>query len=182
MNVLLLYASTHGHTARIAGRIAEAVRGADIEVDVRDAKRDAPAELSQYDGVVVGASLHGAHHQHEIVDWVKDHLEPLEDRQTAFFSVSLTAAEDTEEAREATRKCIEDFEAETGWRPGRTVAVAGALQYREYDVFTRTLIRLMMKRGGHPTDTSHDHDYTDWDAVDRFGREFAEALAEPRAR
>jgi menaquinone-dependent protoporphyrinogen IX oxidase len=26
-----------------------------------------------------------------------------------------------------------------------------------------------MRRGGHPTDTSQDYDYTDWEAVERFG-------------
>ena len=32
---------------------------------------------------------------------------------------------------------------------------------------------------GHdqPTDVSHDHDYTDWDAVERFGRDFAAQVA-----
>ena len=33
-------------------------------------------------------------------------------------------------------------------------------------------MRLLMKRDGHPTDTSRDYDYTDWDAVERLGREF----------
>jgi menaquinone-dependent protoporphyrinogen oxidase len=102
----------------------------------------------------------------------------LADHPSAFFSVSLTAADDTDEAREATQRCIDDFLAETGWTPARSVAIAGALQYREYSVFTRTLVRLMMRRGGHPTDTSHDYDYTDWDAVERFGREFATLVAQ----
>ena len=35
---------------------------------------------------------------------------------------------------------------------------------------------LLMKKTGDPTDTSHDHDYTDWDAVEQLGRELA-ALA-----
>ena len=52
--------------------------------------------------------------------------------------------------------------------------IAGALQYREYDVFTRTLMRLKMRSGGHPTDPSHDHEYTDWDSVERFGHACAE--------
>lgn len=34
-------------------------------------------------------------------------------------------------------------------------------------------MRLMMRRMGHPADASHDYDYTDWDVVDRFGREVA---------
>jgi menaquinone-dependent protoporphyrinogen oxidase len=173
-SVLLLYASTHGHTAKIAARIAGVLRAEGMEVDLRDVKDPGDLEQAHYDGVIVGASLRANHHQREMVDWVKEHRAWLEDRASAFFSVSLTAAEDTEEARAATRKCIDDFLDETGWRPGQSVAMAGALQYREYDVFTRVLMRLMMRHVGHPApDTSHDYDYTDWDAVERFGREFA---------
>ena len=65
--------------------------------------------------------------------------------------------------------------------PARTARIAGALQYREYDAFTRQLMRLLMKRMGHPTDTSQDYDYTDWEAVDRLGRETA-ALARGAVR
>jgi menaquinone-dependent protoporphyrinogen oxidase len=77
-------------------------------------------------------------------------------------------------------RCIDDFLAETEWRPERSVAIAGALQYREYNVFTRTLMRLMMRRGCHPTDTSQDYVYTDWEAVEHFGREFATLVAQTR--
>jgi menaquinone-dependent protoporphyrinogen oxidase len=172
--VLLLYASTHGHTAKIAARIAEGLRAGGVQqVDVRDAVEAGPIDPASYDAIVAGGSLHGGHHQEELVEWVKAHGAALAERPSAFFSVSLTAADDSREAREATQRCIDEFLAETEWRPERSVAVAGALQYREYNVFTRTLMRLMMRRGGHPTDTSRDYDYTDWDAVERFGREFA---------
>ncbi|MEY2513651.1 MAG: menaquinone-dependent protoporphyrinogen oxidase, partial [bacterium] len=86
---------------------------------------------------------------------------------------SLSAAEDTDEALAATQRCIDAFVEETGWKPERTERVAGALQYREYDLFTRQLMRLLMRKMGHPTDASHDYDYTDWDAVDRLGRDIA---------
>jgi menaquinone-dependent protoporphyrinogen oxidase len=174
--VLVLYASTHGHTAKIARRVAEAVREAGLEPDLREARAASGVSPDGYAGVIVGASIHGGHHQREVVDWAKRHAAALSAMPTAFFSVCLVAAEDNEESRAATRKFIDDFAEETGWTPGTTTTFAGALQYREYDHFTRTLIRLMMKRGGHPTDTSHDYDYTDWDAVERFGREFAGRL------
>jgi menaquinone-dependent protoporphyrinogen IX oxidase len=54
----------------------------------------------------------------------------------------------------------------------------GAAVPRVQRLHARTLVRLMMRRGGHPTDTSHDYDYTDWDAVERFGREFATLVAQ----
>ena len=106
----------------------------------------------------------------------KQRRDALNGMPSAFFSVSLAAAEDDDESRAVTRKFVADFVEETGWNPSTTTTFAGALQYREYDFFTRTLIRLMMKRGGHPTDTSRDYDYTDWDAVDRFGRDFARTV------
>jgi len=175
--VLLLYATTHGHTAKIAARIADALRGGGLEVDLRDVKDTGDADPAGHKGVIVGASVHAGHHQRKMVDWVKNHRAGLEVVPSAFFSVSLTAAEDADEAREATQGCIDVFLEDTGWTPERSVPLAGALQYREYDVFTRVLMRLKMRGDGHPTDASHDYDYTDWDAVDRFGREFAALVA-----
>jgi menaquinone-dependent protoporphyrinogen oxidase len=47
----------------------------------------------------------------------------------------------------------------------------------KYGFVTRTL----MRRGGHPTDTGRDYDYTDWDEVERFGGELASMMAKARA-
>jgi menaquinone-dependent protoporphyrinogen oxidase len=56
------------------------------------------------------------------------------------------------------------------------VSFAGALQYREYDFVTRLVMRVLMRRGDHPTDVTEDYDYTDWDDVERFGRAYAALL------
>lgn len=175
-DALVVYASTHGHTAKFADRIARSMRAQGLEVDLRDVAT-AGVQLGRYDVVVVGASLHKERHQRAIADWVRTRREALEQRPSLFFSVSLSAAEDSDEARVATQHCIDRFCAETGWTPGRTEPIAGCLQYREYDVFTRQLMRLLMRKMGHPTDASRDYDYTDWDAVDQLGRDVAELAA-----
>ena len=174
--ILVLYASTHGHTGKIATRIAEAIGPA---ADLRSA--DEAKELApwQYDAVVVGASVHAGHHQRPVLDWLTAHSSALSSMPSAFFSVCLTAADETDEARETSQRYIDEALVETGWSPRITRSFAGALQYREYDLFTRLLVKLMMKRGGHSTDTSRDHDFTDWDDVERFGRECAELAAVP---
>jgi menaquinone-dependent protoporphyrinogen oxidase len=177
---LLLYATTHGHAAKIASRLGEALRADGVDADLREVKTAGDPSPRDYDGVIAGASLHAGHHQRPMVDWVKAHRTELAERPTAFFSVSLTAAEDSDEARTATRKCIEDFLDETGWTPDVTQAIAGALQYREYDVFTRLLMRLKMRHGGQETDTAQDHEYTDWAAVKRFATSFASRLGARR--
>lgn len=177
--VLIVYASTHGHTAKVASRMkgALAARGAEVQLcEVGAARELQPLE---YDGVIVAASVHAGRHQADIIDWAKHHAAALNGMPTAFVSVCLAAADDTEESRSATRDYIDDMEDDTGWRPTRSVTVAGALQYREYDFVTRLAMRVLMSRGEHPTDISRDYEYTDWDAVESFAGEFSELLGAP---
>ena len=175
--ILVLYASTHGHTAKIAARIAAAleVDGATVDLQELDANKSQPA-LPDYDAVILGGSVHAGHHQRALVKWAERHHTALDLKPSAFFSVCLTAADDTEESRAATRGYLDDFVEKTGWTPGRSTTFAGALQYREYDVATRVLMRLLMRRMHHPTDASQDYDYTDWDAVERWAHELAATL------
>lgn len=175
--VLIIYGSTHGHTEKIAARVAQALRDDGAVPVVLEAVAASVVDPSDYDAVIVGASIHMSHHQREVVDWAKHHAITLSDMPSAFFSVCLSAADDTDESREATRKYVDDFMDETGWMPRETATFAGALQYLEYNFATRLLIRLMMKRTGRPTDTSQDYDYTDWDAVEQFGHDCAAMLA-----
>jgi len=166
--LLIAYASKHGHTRKIAARLADVVRESGAQVDVFDLIHGPQPVITEYDVVVVGASIHAGHHQKEVVDWVRRRSIRLSAMPSAFFSVCLTAADETDEARSTSQRYIDEFLDDTGWRPTRTATFAGSLQYREYDFMTRLLIRLMMARGGHPTDTSQDYDYTDWDAVAAF--------------
>jgi menaquinone-dependent protoporphyrinogen oxidase len=80
----------------------------------------------------------------------------------------LSAADDTDEARADTRMMIDLVLDDTGWIPSRTLAVAGALRYRHYDLPTRILMRLIARRHGAPTDVDEDVEFTDWAALEAF--------------
>ena len=54
-----------------------------------DVASAATLATSDYDGVIVGASVHGGRHQREIVDWVKRHAITLSAMPSAFFSVCV---------------------------------------------------------------------------------------------
>ena len=181
--ILLLYASTHGHTGKIAARIAAALEEDGATVDLHQLHGNKPQPAPQdYDAVILGASIHAGHHQRALIKWAERHRAALDLNPSAFFSVSLTAADDDEEARAATRDYLDDFVEKTGWTPSRTATFAGALQYREYDVATRVLMRLLMRRMQHPTDASQDYDYTDWDAVEHWAHELSATLAPALAK
>ncbi len=168
--VLVVGASTHGHTAKIARRIADGLRAEGIRVALHDVTSADLVDLAAYDAVVAGGSVHAGRHQAELTAWARRNALALNAMPSAFFSVCLAAADDSDESRRAAQDYLDDFEERTGWTPRRRATFAGALQYREYEFMTRLAVRLMMAYGHHPTDTRQDFDYTDWAAVDAFAR------------
>src|SRR5690606_41877313 len=74
----------------------------------------------------------------------------------------------------------------TGWQPAEAVAFAGALRYSAYNLLLRWVMRrIARKAAAHlpgATDTSRDHEYTDWAAVDAFADAFAHRLVAAEAQ
>ena len=172
--VLIVYASTHGHTAKIADRIGDGLREHDVSARVREiGTPGANHDPAEFDGVIVGASVHLSRHQSAVIDWITAHRTALNAVLSAFFSVSLTAADDTDDARASTREMIDHVTGQTGWTPTTTAPFAGAFQFREYNLPTRVLMHLIAKRHEDHVDVHQDIDYTDWAAVDRFAQDFA---------
>jgi menaquinone-dependent protoporphyrinogen oxidase len=174
--VLVLYASTHGQTEKIAQRIAEVLRGRGAAVELeRITKQTSELAEPRYDAVVVGASVHAGHHQGEVVSWLKRNRALLAAQPSALFSVSLTAAENTDEAHETTQGYLDELAEQTGWTPTLTQRFAGALKFQEYGVATRVLMRLIERRRDPTADLRGDTEYTDWQAVDAFAVRLADA-------
>lgn len=177
-HVLVAYASKHGQTRLVAERIATVLSDLGLDADLRDLdQREADPWPPDYAGVVVAASVHAGHHQKSVKHWAQAHATTLGLKPSAFVSVSLTAADDSDEARARVRQLIDAFADETGWYPNETLACAGALRYREYDVATRVVMRLVARHQGAPTDLHEDVEFTDWEAVERFARGFFATIA-----
>ncbi len=169
MNVLIVYAGRYGQTAKIAHRIARVLetRGAATTV-VRAGELPASPDLERFDVVIVGSSVRFGRHAREVRDFVCRHRERLDEVESAFFSVSGAAIGGTPEAEREAQRYVDDFVEETGWRPGRIARFGGAVPYTRYDPITRFVLKRIQRKAGRSTDTSRDHEYTDWGAVERF--------------
>jgi len=174
--ILILYATTEGHTARIAERIAQRLKGMGHGVELHRAD-SVPSGFNPtaYDGVIVGASIHYGHHPGYLHALVRRHRAALASRPGAFFSVSLSAGGPGAKP-EAAQRYVETFLCKTNWRPRQTVTFAGALQYSRYGFFKKLTMRLIVGMAGGDTNPARDYEYTDWGAVERFAEDFAEGL------
>jgi menaquinone-dependent protoporphyrinogen oxidase len=175
LKVLIAYGTSEGRTARIADYLADVIRDQGHEAFPVDIKRSGAPEPASYDAVIVGASVHMGKHQNCVRDFVREHRVALERLPSAFFSVSLAAHDNTEEARHEAEGYVEKFAQQTGWRPRKVGLFAGALLYSKYGLFTRWIMKKIARGKGSPdTDTSRDYVYTNWDSVKRFAEEFLE--------
>ncbi len=185
----VFYATREGQTRRIVERLAHALRARGFAVDVFDVRGALPPKLdaARYSGAIVAASIHMGKHEREMVEFVTTHRSALERVPTVFLSVSLSQAAVEDAGASSTRKSraaaevektIDRFLRTTRWRPSRVHPVAGALLYRQYGPGLRLLMRFISKVVGASTDTSRDHEYTDWKTLTRFADEIAADVAE----
>src|SRR6478672_4914547 len=92
--IVLMPGTTEGQTGRIAvflGRGDPALRYGN-----RHLRPDAIGlhRLQDYDGVIVGASIHMGRHERYVTDYVRRNRAVIDRRPSAFFSVSLAAQGD----------------------------------------------------------------------------------------
>ena len=175
-DVLIVYASSEGQTAKIADFLADRLRAQGLSPTVEDVAHLSPSvDLESYAGILVAASIHRAHHRDDIENFVRRHAAHLDSRHSAFVSVSLSAAGGTDDLAVA-RTMADDFLAGTGWRPRFVHLAAGAFRYTKYGFFKRWALRRIAEVKGAPTDTSVDHELTDWEALGRFADRFGAVL------
>lgn len=172
--VLIPYGTTEGQTAKIAEVIAEVLREQGHEADPVEVRPLHDTLPEGHDAVIIGASIHMGKHDKHVVEYVQKNLDTISRLPSAFFSVSLAAYGDTEEAE----GYVEQFEQETGWHPDKVTLFGGALLYTEYGFFKRHLMkRIAADKPGHlGLDLSRDYIYTEWDAVKRFAEHFAHQM------
>ena len=193
MTFAILYATREGQTRRVAEGLADMLRTRGAAVDVFDvAHLPVSFELSQFGSVVLAASVHAGKHEPEMIKFVKQQRERLERVPTTLLSLSLSEAgaervEATPEARAKAerdvRMMIDQFIVGTSFHPTRVKPVAGALRYSKYNPIVRLVMKQIAKHSGGSTDTRHDHEYTDWAALEHLADELArEASAHTIAR
>jgi menaquinone-dependent protoporphyrinogen oxidase len=122
-------------------------------------------------------------HEPELVSFVRAHRGRLDTIPSAFLSVCGAEAgfeagpvELRPKAAAHVADQIRAFEDATGWHPAHIRPVAGAFVFTRYNPLVRWGMKQVARAEGLSTDTSRDHEYTDWLALDDFARRLAGEL------
>jgi menaquinone-dependent protoporphyrinogen oxidase len=173
--ILIVYGTRYGQTERIVQRVKQVLDTTGhttwaIPVSLLPRGFD----LNPYDGVVIAAPIFYGRHQRAIRDFVWRHCEELNRRPSFFISVCGASDAVAQGYIDSLLKLIE-------WRPVLTQAMTGGLAYTRYNPILRWWMKRIARSKGLPTDTSRDHDFTDWKKVERFAERIAERFEGDRA-
>lgn len=170
-DLVLAWSSLEGQTRRIATAMAEQATQAGLKVQLVDlaAGEDVSGTVAP-SAVIVAASIHFGKHAKDAVQFATRHRDWLGARPSAFVSVCLSEAQESKRAD--ARRYLEEFATATGWKPAAVHSAAGALKYTRYGWIKRAMMKKIAAEGGLPTDTSRDHEFTDWAALRAFTQGF----------
>jgi menaquinone-dependent protoporphyrinogen oxidase len=174
--ILIVYGTTHGQTAAIAAFLQLTLERRGCQVVVANAKEPPTPPLDQFDGIIVGASVIARGHQPAVASFIRDNLKTLNAMPSAFFSVSASAGSSREGGRAAARRVRDAFLAESGFQPDIAECIAGAIKYTKYNFLLRWYMKKASRKNGGSTDTTRDHEYTNWEQVANFAGAFANSL------
>jgi menaquinone-dependent protoporphyrinogen oxidase len=166
----VFYATREGHTRKIAEYLASDLceRGVDSVAVNIDSPEARTIDWAGIRGAVVGASIHIGKHEKEATAFVRAHRAQLNERPSAFYSVSLSAGSSNPAEVMAAEAIAQAFIQDTGWYADHVVCLAGCLAYTKYGFLKRMMLRQIAKKEGASTDTSRDHEYTDWSKVNEL--------------
>jgi menaquinone-dependent protoporphyrinogen oxidase len=167
--IIILYASTDGHTRKICNRLQQVIEQLGHQVTLVCIDDEAQVDLQTFDKIVIGASIRYGKHSPKITDFINRNKQLLDSKPNAFFSVNIVARK-PEKNQPDTNPYMLKFLKKITWHPKELAVFAGKLDYPKYSFFDRTMIRLIMFITKGPTDPTAVIEFTDWQQVESFGR------------
>ncbi len=165
---LFLYSTTDGHTKRICEYIGNILKQQNHEIKIEPISLELK-KLSEYDAIILGASIRYGKHQKSIFNFINKHKDLLETKKSAFFSVNVVARK-SEKNSPNTNPYMKKFLKTSNWQPNKLGVFAGKVDYPSYKFFDKYIIKMIMWITKGPIDTSQSYEFTDWKVVENFAK------------
>ena len=164
----VICSSTDGHTVKICEKIIEIIKHESI-ISLSSIEEADSLDLESFDFILVGASIRYGNHKANLFSFIKNNLESLNKKDTAFFNVNAVARKEDKNTP-ATNPYLIKFLKKVAWKPDLLEVFAGKISYPKYHFFDKHMIRFIMWMSKGPTDPSKVFEFTDWKKVESFGK------------
>ena len=168
---LIIYSSIDGHTKSICERITNFLNDGK-KTQITSLNEAAKFDLSDYDKIIIGASIRYGRHSKDLYKFIKINKKILDQKNSTFFSVNVVARKPEKNTPE-TNPYIKKFLKISNWKPKKIGVFAGRVDYPNYGFFDKYVIKFIMFLTNGPTDTSQSYEFTDWSKVDEFAKELS---------
>ena len=169
---LIIYSTTDGHTKKICEHIIDQIKDLQ-ETTLTTISDTSQEELTKYDNIIVGASIRYGKHKKEVYEFIKKNLDAINSKNNYFFSVNAVARKDNKNTPE-TNPYVIKFLKQTAWNPTLTGVFGGKVDYPNYRLFDKHIIRFIMWLTKGPTDLTKSYEFTDWNSVTAFSNKIAD--------
>lgn len=165
MKILVVYASTEGQTRKISQFASETLTDLGHSVELVNAEDADGIDPGRFDAAVLAGSVHVGQIQRALRRFAKTYGVALGMMPSLYLQVSLAAAGNDPGELADLDQIANHFALETGWMPDRTLQVAGAFRFTQYDFFKSWAMRWIAHQKGEEVDPHADKEYTDWPAL-----------------
>ncbi len=167
IKTIIIYSTTDGQTIKICDKLVKHNFNNNVKLcSLKDAIEE---DLSNYNKIIIGASIRYGKHNPAVLEFVKNNINILNKVKTAFFSVNVVARK-KEKNTPSTNPYVIKFIKQTNWKPTNIGVFAGKVDYPSYKFFDKYIIRFIMWLTKGPTDVSKSYEFTNWNEVERFGK------------
>ena len=170
MESIIVYSSTDGHTKKICEVIKNNLKHKE-SINITPLNEAFRIDLNKYDQIIIGASIRYGKHSSNIYKFIKVNKDILEKKKSAFFSVNVVARK-PEKNTPQTNPYIKKFLKKTNWKPNKIGVFAGKIDYPNLNFLNKNIIRLIMYMTSGPTDIKNSYEFTNWQDVKSFAKEF----------
>jgi menaquinone-dependent protoporphyrinogen oxidase len=165
--VLIAYATKYGSTREIAGRIGELLTAAGLAVDIQEAGQ--VGDLAGYGAVVLGSAVYAGHWRKEAAELLEKQAAVLAERPVWLFSSGPTGEGNAAELMDGWLFPENLQETAERIQPQAIVLFHGVLQPDKMNLAERLIVKSLKAPTG---------DFRDWDDIEEWAGEIAEALKE----
>jgi menaquinone-dependent protoporphyrinogen oxidase len=167
--IIIIYSTTDGHTREICNRLQQVIEKQNNQVTLISIDDETLVDLNSFDKIVIGASIRYGKHHAKVYEFVKKHLQVLQQKPNAFFSVNVVARKPGKNQPE-TNPYLKKFLKQIPWKPEKLAVFAGKIDYQKYRFWDRFMIRIIMWITKGPTDPETNIEFTNWEKVEEFGQ------------